>query len=49
VQSRYKDKQGHWQTSHSFDEDQLAVLQDLASEARRAIRQARAQAKAENA
>ena len=46
VQSRYKDKQGHWQTSHSFDEDQLAVLQDLAAEARRAIRQARAVDKA---
>ena len=49
VQSRYKDKQGHWQTNHSFDEDQLALLQDFASEARRAIRQARALDKAEKA
>ncbi len=46
VQARYKDKEGHWQTGHSFDEDQLAVLQDLAVEARRFIRQARAQDKA---
>ena len=49
VESRYKDKQGHWQTGHSFDEDQLAILEDFAREARRCIRQARAQEKAENA
>ena len=49
VQSRYKDKQGHWQTGHSFDEDQLAILADLAGEARRAIRMVRAQDKAEKA
>ncbi len=49
VESRYKDKQGHWQTGHSFDEDQLAILEDFAREARKCIRQARAQEKAENA
>ena len=49
VECRYKDKKDHWQTSHSFDESQLAVLSDLADDARRLIRGLRAQNKAEKA
>jgi len=49
VQARYKDKEGHWKTGHSFDEDQLAILEDFAREARREIRQVRAQERAEKA
>lgn len=49
TECRYKDKHDHWQTSHSFDETQLAVLSDLAADARRFIRGLRAQEKAEKA
>ncbi len=49
LECRYKDKNDDWQTGHSFDDVQLAVLSDLADDARRFIRGLRAQEKAENA
>ncbi len=38
IERRYKDKDGNFQTSHSFNEEQLAVLEDLARDARGWIR-----------
>ncbi len=40
VERRYKDKDGNFQTSYSFNEEQLSVLEDLAREARVFIRKA---------
>ena len=48
VESRYRDDQGDYQSSNSFDEDQLGVLMDLISEARKAIREGKQAQKADD-
>lgn len=47
IERRYKDKNGDFQSSHSYSEDQLAVLADLVRESRDYIRQARASQEAD--
>lgn len=47
IERRFNDKNGEFQSSHSYSEEQLAVLADLAREARDYIREARANQKAD--
>lgn len=48
VESRYRDSEGDYQSSSSFDEDQLGVLMDLIGEARTAIREGKREQKADD-
>ena len=47
IEGRYKDKKDKYQSTSWFDENQLAVIEDFAREARRTIREARAKKNAE--
>lgn len=42
IHTRYQDRNGHWQSGDRYSEHQLAVLEDLAREARQFIRHHRA-------
>jgi len=48
IESRYRDKEGNWQSGSSFSKDQLYALRFLADEALRAISAAERQARAVN-
>ena len=47
IERRYQDKKGEHQSTSWFDENQLAVVEDFAREARRLIREQRSKKKAE--
>ena len=47
IEGRYRDKDGNYQSTTYFSEDQLVAVEDLAREARQHIREARARQKVE--
>ena len=47
IESRYRDKDGNWQSGNSFSKDQLYALRFLIDEALRAIHAAEKQQKAD--